>query len=94
MTRYGIFAYLLVLVGMVLNVIYGISHYIQAAYAYQIANHIPPRVEEGSFWMTVNGEPFLYPGAILTIIGLTMVIHEGITSAKASRKRNAEAVTQ
>lgn len=94
MTRYGIFAYLVVLIGMILGAIYGIGHYAQAAYAYQIASNIQPKLEAGSFWLTMNPEPFLYPGVSLTIIGLAMVIHEGLTSVNNYNKQRAEAAKQ
>lgn len=92
MTRYGIFVYFVLLVGMVLGAIYGIGHYIQAAYAYQIANNIPSKVEEGSFWLTMNPDPFLIPGVSLIIVGLLMAVHEGVTSV--NNKQQAEAAKQ
>jgi hypothetical protein len=79
---------------MGLGAVYGIGNYIQAAYTYQIANSLPPRIQEGSFWLTMNPEPFLYPGVALTIIGLAMVIHEGVTSVNSYNKQQAEAAKQ
>ena len=91
MKRLRIAAFLILLTGMASCAFYGIVHYIQAAYTYQIANHIPPKIQEGSFWLTVNPEPFLYPGVALTIIGLAMAIYEGVTSVNAINQQRAEA---
>lgn len=94
MTRYRVFAYFTTLVGFALSFFYLISHHVQAAYAYQTAKYGSTTIQEGSFWMTANGEPFLYPGVVLTIIGIAMVIHEGIAAGKASQRLNAEDATQ
>lgn len=87
-------AFFILLIGMVLTVFYGVSHFIQAAYTYQIANHIPPKVQEGSFWLTVNPQPFLIPGVVLTVVGLTLAIYDGVTTVNEINKQRSEEAKQ
>lgn len=85
---------LIMLTGLVLTALYGASRYIQAGHAYQIANHIQPKIQEGSFWLTINPQPFMIPGVVLLVVGLTLAIYDGVTTVNEVNKQRAEEAQQ
>lgn len=92
MTRYKITAYIIDFVGVLLLTFYGVGYSIKESHAYQIATGTKPKisVEEGSFWLTTNTEPFLYPGIALVIIGMAMILHDIKKSMNAQANQQAE----
>lgn len=78
MTRLKLSAYIIDFIGVLLIAFYAVGHFIKDSYARQIADGYTPKisVEEGSFWLTTNTDPFLIPGIVLVVIGMALIFHE------------------
>lgn len=78
MTRLRIAAYIIDFVGVLLIAYYVVGHFITESHARQISDGFKPKisVEEGSFWLTANTDPFFLPGVILVVIGMALIIYD------------------
>lgn len=78
MTRLKLSAYIIDFIGVLLIAYYAIGHFIKESHARQMSDGFKPKisVEEGSFWLTTNTDPFFLPGVILLIIGMALMIHD------------------
>jgi hypothetical protein len=88
MTRFKLTAYIIDFVGFLFAAFYAVGHFVKESHARQLATGFQPKisVQEGSFWLTTNTDPFMYPGIALLVIGMSMIYYDAMKTMKAKNK--------